>query len=154
MLEDDDVEMAEAIEHDYLDAIMLDLRVTVEQGTSSITDFSMMEDMANREVINMMDIEQEEEVADYMEYGEDDEVELDDNPAKKPKLEDAKECDVRWKTGSTGPRMPRILPLVREKVEVESNLEEPQPGEEGVLKLSIMLAWKRLSTVKELITRI
>ena len=62
MLEDEDVEMKEAIEHDYLDAIMMDMGVTVEPDVD--TDFAMVEYMANSEITDMMDIEQEEE---YME---------------------------------------------------------------------------------------
>ena len=129
MLEDDDVEMSEAVEHDYLDAIMMDMGLTVDPAGE--TDFAMVECMANEEITNMMEIEHEEEC---MEVEHNYAGEPGDNQSKKPKIVDAKEYDGRWKTGCTGPRMPGMPPMVREGLEVKSHPMDKHPGEEGELE--------------------
>jgi hypothetical protein len=129
MLEDDDVEMRETVEHDYLDAIMMDMGLTVDPDGES--DFAMIEGLANDEITNMMEIEHEEE---GMEVENIDEDEPGDNQAKKPKVENTKEYDGRWRTGCTGPRMPGMLPMVRKGLEVESHPMDKHPWEEGELE--------------------
>ena len=101
MLEDEDVEMAKAIEHDYLDAIMMDLGVTVETDVDTDTDFAMMEYLANSEVTSMIDIGQDRD-HEYMEF----EFEAEDHSGRKDNAnteettKDIIDEDAYWGKGS------------------------------------------------------